>query len=38
MDIPPYFLVGKTRENNPELLKIFKLIDEGVLKSPKNLN
>ena len=35
MDIPPYFLVGKTRENNPELLKIFKLIDEGVLEEPK---
>ena len=35
MNIPPYFLIGKTRENNPELLKIFKLIDEGVLEEPK---
>lgn len=34
MDIPPYFLIEKTRENNPELIKVFKLIDEGELEEP----
>lgn len=37
MGIPPYFLMGKTREKNPELLGIFKLIDEGVLEEPEEL-
>lgn len=32
MEIPPYFLVGKTYESNPELTKIFNLIDEGVIE------
>lgn len=34
MEIPPYFLVWKTHESNPELTKIFNLIDEGVLEEP----
>lgn len=34
IDIPPYFLIGKTCENNPELTKIFNLIDNGVLEEP----
>lgn len=34
IDIPPYFLIGKTRENNPELTKIFNLIESGVLEEP----
>jgi hypothetical protein len=37
MGIPPHFLMGKTREKNPELLGIFKLIDEGVLEEPEEL-
>lgn len=36
-EIPPYFLLGKTRENNPGLTKIFNLIDDGILEEPKEL-
>lgn len=34
MEVPPYFLIGKTRANNPELTKIFSLIDQGILEEP----
>ena len=34
MQIPPYFLVGKSHENNTEPTKIFNLIAEGVLEEP----
>lgn len=34
IEIPPYFLLEKSPENNPELRKIFQMIDEGIIEEP----
>jgi hypothetical protein len=33
-EIPPYFLMNKTRDSNPELKKIYRMMDDGVLELP----
>lgn len=35
MPIPDYFLSGKSAESNPELKKIFTMIENGELEEPK---